>query len=53
LTESLSLAAFGVPMRDSFWLGANVRCWPKADTRGGLLGPKFGLPVVFRSLSVR
>jgi len=32
---------------------ADVRFWPKADTRGRLLGPKFGYPEVFRRLSVR
>ncbi len=30
-----------------------VRYWPKADTRGCLLGPKFGHLEVFAPLSVR
>ncbi len=31
----------------------NVRFWPKADTRGRILGPKFGYPAFFGLLSVR
>ena len=30
----------------------SVRYWPKADTRGGLLGPNFGYLEVFGPLSV-
>ncbi len=36
-----------------FRLNANVRYWPKADTRGRILGPKFGYPAVLKPLSVR
>jgi hypothetical protein len=32
---------------------ANVRFWPKADTRGRILGPKIGNPAFFGLLSVR
>ncbi len=30
-----------------------VRYWPKADTRGRVLDPKFGYPAFFGLLSVR
>jgi hypothetical protein len=32
---------------------ASVRYWPKADTRGRILGPKIGYPASFALLSVR
>ena len=36
------------------WRGfSNVRYWPKADTRGRILDPKFGYPAFFGLLSVR
>ncbi len=31
----------------------SVRFWPKADTRGRILGPKFGYPAFSGLLSVR
>ncbi len=36
-----------------FLCPANVRFWPKVDTRGRILGPKIGHPAFFGHLSVR
>ena len=41
----------GFSMDDT--VAANVRLWPKADTRGRFLGPKFGDSAVLGCLSVR